>query len=299
MNISYDHYRVFCYVARYQNVTLAANALVSNQPNVTRIIRNLERALGCTLLIRSNRGVRLTPEGEKLYARVKIAVEQIEAAEEELSSCRMLQSGMISVGATEVALRCFLLPVLNDFRRCYPGVRLNISNYTTYQAIAALKSGQVDIAVVTTPMGDLKGLRARELLCVREVPVCGDYFAEAAQRDLTVKELTEYPLVCLGPSTKTHERYSKWFAEQGADFSPAIEAATAGQILPMVKNNLGIGFVPEEFLSEDDGQGVYRLSLKEPVPERSIQLLKRADGGLSTAAKKLEQQLLEHKTVQQ
>ena len=42
MYISYDHYRIFYYVAKYQNISQAAKLLLNNQPNVTRTIKNLE-----------------------------------------------------------------------------------------------------------------------------------------------------------------------------------------------------------------------------------------------------------------
>ena len=82
MLISYDAYRVFYTVARLGSFTKAAGTLLSSQPNLTRTIRNLESALGCTLFVRSNRGAVLTPEGEKLFARVAVACEQIQAGEE-------------------------------------------------------------------------------------------------------------------------------------------------------------------------------------------------------------------------
>ena len=287
MNINYDYYRVFYYVARYRNITLAANAMLYNQPNVTRTIKKLESELGCTLFVRSNRGVTLTPEGEKLYEHIKIAVAQIELAEEELSSARSLQYGLVSIGVTEVALRTFLLPVLNEYRKRYPSIRLNISNFTTSQAISSLKSGLVDIAVVTTPMGDIRGLRSRTLKTFRELAVCGESFAALSERELSLRELTEYPIVSLGSQAKSYELYQNWFAENNLAFEPVVELATADQILPVVKNNLGIGFVPESFLEDESGGKIYRLRLKERTPERSVVLLRREDGSLSIAANQI------------
>ena len=66
MNITYDYYRIFYFVAKYQSFTKAANILLSNEPNISRSIRNLEHEFGVSLFIRSNRGVTLTPEGQKL-----------------------------------------------------------------------------------------------------------------------------------------------------------------------------------------------------------------------------------------
>ena len=69
-------------------------------------------------------------------------------------------------------------------------------------------------------------------------------------------------------------------------FEPDIEANTADQIIPMVEAGLGIGFVPEEFLKNHND--VFKINLKEEIPEREIVLVKRKDQPLSTAAKELE-----------
>ena len=79
MNISYEAYRVFYYTAKTRSFTQAANALGNSQPNITRIIKNLERELGCTLFLRNNRHVELTAEGETLYRHVSAAFEQLQA----------------------------------------------------------------------------------------------------------------------------------------------------------------------------------------------------------------------------
>lgn len=294
MNISYEYYRIFYYVAKYRNFTQAAAALMNNQPNITRTIKNLENELGCILFIRSNRGVRLTPEGEKLYAHIKIAVEQIEMGEESLSMDRTLQGGIISIGASEVALQCFLLPVLNEYHRLYPGVRLRISNQPTPQPISALRNGLVDIAVVTTPTGDMKSLKAQNVKDYREVAICGSAFSKLTEKSITLRELSEYSIISLGMQTKTYDFHCEWFAKNNLPFAPDIEVATAAQILPMVKNNLGIGFVPEDFLKDEDNGNVFRLNLKEELPPRSVCYIKRTDQSLSIAARELERMITEY-----
>lgn len=59
MDINFEYYKVFYYAARYRNLTRAAAALGSNQPNVTRIIKLLEAQLGCRLFVREPRGLSL------------------------------------------------------------------------------------------------------------------------------------------------------------------------------------------------------------------------------------------------
>lgn len=176
MYISYDYYRVFYYVVKYGNVSQAAKLLLNNQPNLTRTIRNLESELGCPLFSRTNRGMKLTPEGERLYAHVRIAFEHIEAGEAELTEARNLQTGTVYIAASEVALRCLLLPVLKQYRLLYPGVHIRISNHSTPQAIAALKDGAADIAVVTTPTVRSASLVETAIRPIQEVAVCSSAF---------------------------------------------------------------------------------------------------------------------------
>ncbi len=292
MDINYNYYRIFYHVAKCGNLTQAASVLMNSQSNITRTIKLMENELGCTLFVRSNRGVKLTPEGERLYAHIRIAIEHILAGEDELSSEKSTLGGTISIGTSGVALRCFLLPVLKEFQQHNPRVRLQISNHSTPQAIAALKNGAVDLALVTTPVGEHRSLKTRNVKEIHSAAVCGTAFAELSDRKLTLSQIAEYPIVSLGPHTKTHELYSEWFARHGLQFSPDIEAYTSDQILPIVKKNLGIGFVPTDILADENSEKLMVLDLHESIPTRSVCFLTRRDRTLSVAAKELERMII-------
>ena len=77
------------------------------------------------------------------------AYEQLRTVEEELALERSLESGLITIGASETALRLMLLSRLEHFHTRYPHVRLRISNHSTPQAIQALENGLVDFAAVS------------------------------------------------------------------------------------------------------------------------------------------------------
>ncbi len=289
MYISYDYYRVFYYVAKYKNISQAAKLLLNNQPNITRTIKNLEGSLGCTLFVRERHGVSLTPEGEKLYSHVKIAFEHIEAAEEEISLEKTLQRGVVSVGVTEVALHCLLLPILKRYRTFYPGVKINISNHSTPQATAALKNGLLDFALVTTPTVESNSISEKTIKMIKEVAVCSEAYGELTEEPISIKKLAEYPIISLGSATKTYDRYEEYFRSHDLPYSPNIEAATTDQILPMVKADLGIGFVPEEMIASDPEIKVIKLI--EEIPPRYISLIKRKEHSLGIAAKKMEEMI--------
>lgn len=287
MNISYEYYRVFYYVAKYKSFTGAAAALLNNQPNITRMIKKLEEELGCTLFIRQRHGVSLTPEGEKLYSHIMVAIEHISSGEQEIAKDKSLQSGIVTVAASEIALHCVLLPILKSFRKSYPGVRIRILNHSTPQAIDVLKKGLADFAFVTEPFKLPPGILSTVLKSIREVPVCSSAFSLSTGTTITLKQLKQYPLIGLNANTSSFTFYSDYFNRMGMTFSPDVEAATADQILPMVKSDLGIGFVPTDFLEKENMERLIILNMSPPVPERNICLLKRKDSTLSIAALEL------------
>lgn len=98
-------------------------------------------------------------------------------------------------------------------------------------------------------------------------------------------------MVGLARSTKTYEFYTELFAKHDLLYRPEVEVATADQILPMIENNLGVGFLPEFFLKAESR--TLPVLLEEPLPERTICLVKATDRPLSIAAQRLEQEILQ------
>lgn len=99
-------------------------------------------------------------------------------------------------------------------------------------------------------------------------------------------------MISLSEQSGTFRFYSQLFEEHGLVFQPDIEAATADQILPMVKANLGIGFVSEAFLQEEVlGHSVWKLNLTERIPPRNVCLLMPAQCPSGSAARALEWEL--------
>ena len=226
MYVDWEYYKIFYYVAKYQNFTKAARVLGNNQPNITHSMNRLESQLNCVLFTRSNRGVTLTPEGEMLYSRIASAAVQIQDAEEELSASATLEHGSISISATETALNIYLAEKLRTFHTEYPGIRLRISNHSTPQAVQAVKNGEVDFAIISTPAEVEQGLKMVELKPFCEVLVGGKTFTALASQRLTLKELSCYPLISLSDESMTRSFYRQFFLDHDAVLHPVLSASS-------------------------------------------------------------------------
>ncbi len=285
MDLNFEYYKIFYFVAKYGNMTKAAAALGSNQPNVTRIMKLLESQLNCKLFIREARGISLTEEGELLYSHVEIAYRHLLYAQEEISRQNSQRCGSVEIGATDTALHLFLFNALHDFKLKNPAIRIKINNHTTLETVKHLISGKLDFAVITTPFEIPKTFSSIKVLDFAEILVGGTQYSNLCNTAIDLKDIKKYPWIGLSRGSATYELYRNFFIERKIDLEPDMEVTSADLMLPVLENNVGIGFVPETLaqplLKE---KKLVQIPLNCDIPKRSIQIVSDKERGKSLAA---------------
>lgn len=292
MKSTYQYYYIFYHVAKYESFTKAAKMLHSNQPNVTHAMNRLENELGCRLFIRSHKGIALTEEGKTLYHRAAIAFEQLSMAENELSLSTEPVSGIVTIGASETALHGFLLQSLGSFYDRFPGIHIRILNLSVSDAVEGVRTGKVDFSIVATPTGAQKPLKEVPLCSFSDILIGGQRFSGLSEKVRSLRDLTDYPFVSMLENTRTYTYYDRIFYEQGLTLKPEIELSTSDLLVPAIKNNLGIGFVPSFYAKSALEKGeCIKIELKEVLPARYICIVQDAGRTLTAAAKEFFQYL--------
>lgn len=285
MDINFEYYKIFYYAAKYRNMTKAAAALGSNQPNVTRIMKLLETQLGCRLFIREARGISLTEEGERLFSHVEIAYQHLLNAQKEISRQDSLGGGTVEIGATETAIHLFLLDALRDFKEEYPGVRIKIHNHATPETMRQLISGKLDFAVVTTPFEMPKTVSCEKVLDFEDILVGGMEYRHLCGKSLSLEDFIQYSWIGLGRGSATYELYRNFLIENKIDREPDMEVASSDLMLPLVEGNLGIGFVPKrQVLPLLEEKRLVRIPVSFRIPGRSIRIVADKGRGRGLAA---------------
>ena len=152
------------------------------------------------------------------------------------------------------------------------------ANHSTPQAIRALGRGLVDLCVITTPARLESTMRRTLLMPFQEILIAGRDFEFLQGRRWALKELQQYPLICLGSETMTYAFYNQFYLSNNLVLQPDTEAATTDQVVPLVKSGLGLGYVPQNFAKDALAAGdVFTIQLKEEIPTRHVVLVQ--DGG--------------------
>ncbi len=288
MNINYEYYKIFHFVAKYQNITRAAQILRSSQPNITRAINCLEEQLGCRLFERSNRGVTLTPEGERLKRRITLAMAQILAAEDELAGETHAAGTRLSLALTSTALRLGILEKLHHFTMHHPTTRLSLTVTSARAAREALKNGIADCALSEVPVED-SALTLTPLLTYEEILVSGPQTSERMpSHPLTLDALTALPLITPARDSDEFGVYNELFLTKGLTLNPRIEVQSITEIPPLVCEDMGLAILPRAWITDK----MIEVPLAEPLPPRTLFLMTPAAHPLTSPLRTLKETLL-------
>ena len=274
MSAFFEYYKIFYFVARTGSITKAANFLSVTQPSVTKSVHSLEKQLGCSLFIRSKKGVALTREGQMLFRKIQPACELIFSAEDDLEALKEMRSGIMRIGANELTFTSWLLPHVKAFKQKYPDVKIKIENITNSDVCSVLEGGNIDFAVLSSPIDvensrDYSGFEIKYVGEFQDVPVCGpDFFDLAAERRY-LHEFTRFSLISMPEGTSTRIFYSDFFEKYSLLFQPDIELSSVDQITRAIREGLGVGFIPLNVAESSFQEGTLRqIDLEEKIPVR-------------------------------
>lgn len=243
--------RQFAAVAKYENMTRAAESLNVAQPAVSKTIRNLESELGAELFERTGKGLRRTEQGDILlrYARTILEAERDARGEIEESLHR---TGGLCICALSCAER--ISEILAGFSAEYGNLDLRISS--TPEGSDLLLDSAVSRDEV--PAGAV--LLYDEEMCVA-VPE-GHRYADRESVSLT--ELADDPFIALSNSQSFRQISEHIFRSAGMEMHAAIECDSAALQIRLLSCGMGVALVASgEWRQVCEDAGVRLLHIKD------------------------------------
>jgi DNA-binding transcriptional LysR family regulator len=138
--------RILREVALRGTIRAAADALHLTGPAVSQQLAALERESGTRLLERDGRTVRLTAAAETLVAHTEAILAQLEAAEADVAAAEGRFGGQLRIAAFPT-FAALIAPRLGELREAMPGVRVSLHELEPEESLAALRVGEVEVAV--------------------------------------------------------------------------------------------------------------------------------------------------------
>ncbi|WP_051854941.1 LysR family transcriptional regulator [Streptomyces sp. NRRL B-1347] len=290
--------RYFLTVVEEANFTRAAARLHVAQPGVSAQVRQLERELGQRLLDRSGRAVTVTEAGAAVLPYARAALAAVEGMRQTADEFTGLLRGRVTLGVVSGSATSVFgaAELLADFHDDHPHVEIALTEDTSERMLAALRAGELDVALVgpTTadpPQGILWDIVVDEPLAA--VVAEGDPLIAYAEQcaggepgaapGLPLAALADRPLISLPRGTGLRAALERACAQAGFTPRVAFEAAAPDLVAQLAARGLGVAVFPAAE-TEAAELGLRALPFAEPGPRGRIALARRADGPQGPAA---------------
>ena len=260
------HLRYFRAVAEELHFGRAAERLHIAQPPLSQQIRQLERELGVTLLVRSTRKVELTPAGVAYLQRAVTILDAVEDAGEQAQRIAAGTEGRLAIGCVGSATYSLLPRLVRALREALPGVDVSVRGEMLAPAqIAALLAGEIDLALLRPPV-EQSGVVVETVRRDRFLVALPDGHPLATRQELRIKDLRDEEFVAHAGHGRSVMNSVLTALCADAGFVPRVrhEVEETSTLVTLVAAGLGVAVVPEPTAALDIA-GVHYRPL---VPDR-------------------------------
>lgn len=277
-------YKVFYYVAKYSNISKAANALYISQPAISKSIKKLENLTGCTLFIRSSKGVSLTTEGEILFNYVESAFISLANGEKIIEKLNNKQDGIVKIGISNTLCKYYFLPHLQSFHKLYPHIKIQIINRPSPETYHLLEAGKIDFGIISIPDVHLD-YKYIFLMSIQDIFVANNKYY-SSDLPIPVNNLSSFAIMMMEKENQTRIYIDKFLAKNSVELTPEIEISSMDFLIEFAKIGIGVACVIKEFIQDELSNGTLKQLPISPEPKpREIGLVLKENIPLSIAAK--------------
>jgi LysR family cys regulon transcriptional activator len=236
------------------NISNAASALYTSQPGVSKQIKLLEEELGIKIFVRNGkRIVAITEPGKAVLEIAQRMLHDAGNLKQVAEEFHSQDSGNLTIATTHTQARYALPPVVKQFMKRYPGVKLGLHQGNPTQIAEQLLSGEAHIGIATESLAlydELVTLPCYEWHHCLVVPPRHPLLDE---KKLTLAKIAQYPIITYDFAFSGRGKINEAFADAGVEPSIVLTAIDADVIKTYVELGLGIGILADiAFIPERD-----------------------------------------------
>lgn len=279
--------RALMAIAECGSESQAAQALGLTQPAVHAALQGLETSLGLQLFYKLTFGTRLTPAGEALLRRVKLALAEVRGMDSDISAWRGEIRGRVVIGVLPLSVSIFLPRAVAMLAASHPDIEVSIVDGTYESLMQQLLSADIDaIAGALRADAPEDEVRQSHLFDDDLVVIAPAGHSCLRQQQLTLEDLLQWPWVAPLPGTPADRAMVQLFRGQGLEPPQgSLRASSPTMTLAFVLQTGRLALASRgQALQDNHGGQLCILPLALPSTRRRIGLAMRAQ---STASQDL------------
>lgn len=294
MNVDLELYRIFYVVAKNKHMTRASEELCISQPAISQSIKKLEDQLGGTLFIRSNKGMELTKEGEMFFDYIKGALDLITSAENEFTTFKNLDKGVIRIGVSTTLTKLVLMDTVEEFHKLYPNVEIKIVNGLTDNLLLDLEKGKIDFVIFNEGLYDPKIFAIDKLCSLKEGFIYNKkYFKDSIK---VLEDINNYPIIIQNSNSNSRKVIDEFLLKKGITLKPKMEVVSQDLVVEFTESGLGVGYTIID-LAKKNYPDLEELNVNSSLPDIDILVASNKNIVLPFASKEFLSILYKNKSI--
>ena len=243
------HLEYFVAVAEELSFTRASRRLHMVQSGVSSAIQALEHELDAVLFNRDRHRVALTDAGRALLPEARAALAAAQAARDAVGEARAGLRGTLTIGTMQSTGRLDLPALLGAFYAAHPGVlvRLRLSSAGSVGLAGEVLSGDLNLALLSLPGRPPAGLNLTPVGDELLLLACPPHHALARRQQASLVQLAGEAFIDFTPGWGNRAVVDRAFAAAGLEREVRFEVADFVTAASLVRNGLGVAFLPESF----------------------------------------------------
>ena len=275
---------VLAVVAEEKSFSRAAEVLHRTQPAISQAVQRLEQEIGEKLFDRSSKNGTLTLAGEVLLDYAKQMLNLRQTARNAIKEMRDLHHGKVTISANEHTV-FYLLPVIQEFRRLYPLVKIEVQRGVASRIPKEVLAREVELGVISFKPND-KSVNSTPVLVDELTLIVSPQHPLANRKSVSVKELGVETFVAHNAPSPYRQKVIETFDKHQTKLHIAIELPSLEAIKRLVEKGVGVALVPKLTAQNEISNGqLHAVSVREMKLERKLNIIYRRNSVLSHAAK--------------
>ncbi len=292
MNITYRQLRLFLEVFETRSITAAAGRQHITQSAASKVIAELEAQLGFDLFDRTTRRVEPNDAAREFHAFAVDVVATMQAATRSVEELIAMKRGKVSIAASPLMIYGLLSGPIADYRGRFPGVRFELHELSTDEAVDCVRAGTVDFGLAAVD-AELPGVATTVVYRDSMHVVVNDRNPLAQRASVSLAELADSEHISLRRFYSVRRTLDQLVAGKGVSLPSGIEVGTLTSALGLVRRGAGLLIAPGYVAAIAQEWGMRTLPIADlPRDVHQISLIQRRLARPTLAARQFLQELV-------
>ncbi|ATF14545.1 LysR family transcriptional regulator [Brevibacillus sp. HB1.2] len=269
MDIKHLHY--FVTVCDQLSYSKAAQKLHISQPSLSNAIKNLEQEVGSPLLERNTRKMEMTDAGKILYQKSLLLLSQMNMLKKEMEEVKLTGSGDLIIGIIE-SVKHWIPKVIREYQRRFPSINIKLIEVLSGKAVKESLRKYHTHLLITNQFIDEEDIESFPLYDERLMLVLHKDHPLAEKELIRLKDLASEPFIISTEGFQTREDILTAFSFEQVNPQIKFEIERFETALTLVRENLGVTIIPENYLSGSTDASLVRKTIDSPALERTVYL---------------------------